>query len=300
MKVSLLRVMILLAAAPLVPPSAHARMAYVDAKGTVVVQDDSGKLLPQASDLSDPAISPDGKFLAATANVGDKREVRVLEIDTGNSVTLPIESEQVFGPLWSPDGKWIALNVFSGSNWDAALIRPDGTEFRKLIPAHPQDQGAYVAGWNVTTGEPLVQNLDLLWQAHIDGTPASESSVEGLLGSPCISSASRLWIRGRTLYVNRMVDDDEIPGLDGPSDYIVAVDLDNPGVRRITPVGMNASEPFLTAKGDTILFSGFQKADVKPGPDDAVDLTFHVMSLDLKTGEVKTVVPGGRMPSISD
>jgi Tol biopolymer transport system component len=49
-----------------------------------------------------------------------------------------------YAPAWSPDGRWIAFNSTRRGNSDVSLIRPDGTEVRRLT-AHPEADG--IASW---------------------------------------------------------------------------------------------------------------------------------------------------------
>ena len=62
---------------------------------------------------TDPCISPDGKKVAYTINSkGDTRTVGIIDLNSKQKITLKTNSRNCFGPVWSPDGKYIAYSVF--------------------------------------------------------------------------------------------------------------------------------------------------------------------------------------------
>ena len=76
----------------------------------------------------DPAWHPDGSALAYSMR-GDIW-VQRLASDEARAVTQGPGYH--FEPAWSPDGAWIALVVDLDGQMDIAVVRPDGTGFRRL------------------------------------------------------------------------------------------------------------------------------------------------------------------------
>jgi WD40 repeat protein len=79
-----------------------------------VVSADGGGVMPLvAGDFQplDPTWSPDGKSIAygGAAQVGPATEIRILNLDTKQSRTIP-GSQHLFSPRWSPDGRYIAAD----------------------------------------------------------------------------------------------------------------------------------------------------------------------------------------------
>lgn len=75
-----------------------------------------------------PSWSPDGERIVYVTvdDYGDMNGVSVARVD--GSGARRIFGRLAWGPRWSPDGKWIAMN-FSKDIW---LMRPDGSELHRL------------------------------------------------------------------------------------------------------------------------------------------------------------------------
>src|SRR5262249_38316563 len=58
--------------------------------------------------LSSPEWSPDGKWLAYTADDGRTIQLRVFEVATGRSTQLTSGQPLFLAPAWSPDGRRLA------------------------------------------------------------------------------------------------------------------------------------------------------------------------------------------------
>ncbi len=76
----------------------------------------------------DPSWHPEGSALAYSMR-GDIW-VQQLGADQARAVTQGPGYH--FEPAWSPDGEWIALAVDTNGNLDIAVVRADGTDFRRL------------------------------------------------------------------------------------------------------------------------------------------------------------------------
>jgi Tol biopolymer transport system component len=79
----------------------------------------------------EPSWSPDGKMLVFQNN-----GLWIADTSTGVVSSLPtpttMENRWRVKPAWSPDGEWIAFNNENGTLGDIYLIRPDGTDLRRL------------------------------------------------------------------------------------------------------------------------------------------------------------------------
>ena len=86
----------------------------------------------------EPNWSPDGKKIIFQYN-----GFKIADIVSGEILPIPLsvesnnlENEYLVKPAWSPNGKWIAFLNESGMQGDIYLIRPDGTDLRRLTESN--------------------------------------------------------------------------------------------------------------------------------------------------------------------
>ncbi|MEO8426501.1 MAG: S9 family peptidase, partial [Verrucomicrobiota bacterium] len=88
--------------------------------------------------VSDPQISPDGKWVAYVVAEVDKVENRLnsdiwlIPITGGEPHQLTRSPKHDRHPRWSPDGKWIAFESNRGGSFQIYLISMDGGEAKQL------------------------------------------------------------------------------------------------------------------------------------------------------------------------
>ncbi len=76
----------------------------------------------------DPSWHPDGLTLAYSM----RGDIWAQIVGTDHAWAITQGPGYHFEPAWSPDGEWIALAVDTDGNLDIAVVRADGTEFRRL------------------------------------------------------------------------------------------------------------------------------------------------------------------------
>ncbi len=76
----------------------------------------------------DPNWHPDGSALAYSM----RGDIWVQTIGTDHARAITHGPGYHFEPAWSPDGQWIALAVDTNGQLDIAVVRADGTAFRRL------------------------------------------------------------------------------------------------------------------------------------------------------------------------
>ena len=96
--------------------------------------------------LSDPQISPDGKWIAYVVTQTDKPENRansdiwLVSADGREARPLTNSPKHDRHPRWSPDGKWIAFESNRSGEFQIYLIRPNGGEAKKLTSISTEAQ----------------------------------------------------------------------------------------------------------------------------------------------------------------
>ena len=92
----------------------------------------------RAKRVSDPQISPDGKWVAYVVAEVDKAENRqnsdlwLVAAAGGEARQLTRSPKHDRHPRWSPDGKWIAFESNRGGAFQIYLISPDGGEAKQF------------------------------------------------------------------------------------------------------------------------------------------------------------------------
>ena len=133
--------------------------------------------------IGDARISPDGRRIAYAVENHDRpgrpySQVWVMDLETGKSARLGGPAEASSGPLWSPDGKWIAYFGGTGESEGLTVSRPDGSGTMFL---------ASVQGTNSPTqnpGSPVARSPDSKQLAFVYSTPGPESEAAG--GDPMV------------------------------------------------------------------------------------------------------------------
>jgi len=112
-----------------------------DAASELVWLDRSGRetgRIPQ-SGLSDPELSPDGRFFAATSDDGrnGRTIIRILDVSRGISTPLTGGGQEMM-PIWSPDGSRIAYRSGTGPRYALAQVPADGSGKAEVLLEGPK------------------------------------------------------------------------------------------------------------------------------------------------------------------
>lgn len=133
--------------------------------------------------VGDVQVSPDGRRIAYTVENHDRpgrpySQLWVMDLETGKSVRFGGPADVSSGPLWSPDGKWIAYFGGTGDSEGLTVSRPDGTGTTFL---------ASVQGTNSPTQNPgssAAWSPDSRQLAFVSSTPGPEA--EAAAGDPMV------------------------------------------------------------------------------------------------------------------
>jgi dipeptidyl aminopeptidase/acylaminoacyl peptidase len=186
--------------------------------------------------------SPDGKLVAYTVLRYDRPgrpwpQLWVMDVATGKSVRIGGENEESGGPVWSPDGRWIAYGGTAEGKHGLAIVHPDGSNPTFL---------SEVTGTNA----PLPgQGPDVTWSpdgkqiAFISATPGPETADAS--GDPTVIT--------RYLY-----KPDAGEGFTHFNDnrrlHIFAVDVATKAVRQLTTGNNYEHSIDWSPRGDEIVF----------------------------------------------
>lgn len=95
-----------------------------------VAQGDPAPLRLTSGDFEDrePAISPDGRFVAFASNRDVGWDLYLLDLRTGEVRRLTDTAASEGDPTWSPDGAWLAYESYAGDDLDIWILRVDGSQ----------------------------------------------------------------------------------------------------------------------------------------------------------------------------
>jgi dipeptidyl aminopeptidase/acylaminoacyl peptidase len=120
-------------------------------------------------------LSPDGHRIAYSVTMRDRPgrpwgQLWIMDVDTKKSVRVGGEKDSGGGPLWSPDGKWIAFDGHQGEKGGLFVARPDGSEVTFLASLEGTNSPLPGAGQDFTWS-PDGKQL-----AFISSTPGAETA----------------------------------------------------------------------------------------------------------------------------
>jgi Tol biopolymer transport system component/predicted Ser/Thr protein kinase len=126
--------------------------------------------------------SPDGRQIAFSAAQTPTAPMKIYLINADGTDLRPIESGNA--PTWSPDGEWIAFEREDGL-W---LIRPDGSDARRVLPNKPNEFYAAIPAWSPDSQRLALLNFSKagteVWVINADGSDprmiyAAEQAFDG-------------------------------------------------------------------------------------------------------------------------
>lgn len=91
-------------------------------------------MMAKTGSASSPSFSPDGGRIAFLTNISGSPQVWIVPAAGGYPRQVTALDDPVTAMLWSPDGEWIAIQVAPGGGLNSQIhvVRPDGTEMRRL------------------------------------------------------------------------------------------------------------------------------------------------------------------------
>src|SRR5229473_361906 len=131
--------------------------------------------LSRLRNVGSVAVSPDAHRVAYTVVMRDRPgrpygQLWIMELATQKSVRVGGGKDSGGGPLWSPDGKWLAFQGSQGDKHGLFMARPDGSDITFLAPLH--DSNSPLPG----TGKDVTWSPDGKEIAFISSTPGAEAA----------------------------------------------------------------------------------------------------------------------------
>ncbi|MGH9684038.1 MAG: S9 family peptidase [Candidatus Acidiferrales bacterium] len=227
-------------------------------------------------DVTDPRISPEGKWVAYTITTRDlkkdKNEDRIWMAPASGGDAIPLTAEDASSshPRWSPDGKYLAfLSARKGDKTQVWLLNREGGEAQQLTDTI-QDVGDFA--WS-----PGSDRLALVLQ---DPSPEEIDAAKFKDKDEKPKPKPRPWVIDRLQF-----KEDEIGYLDRRRTHLYIFDMAGHKVTQVTSGDYDDSEPAWSHDGRNLAFTSNRTAD----PDRNFNSDIWVVSAD-NTDKGKTLV----------
>ncbi|MBS1502123.1 MAG: PD40 domain-containing protein [Bacteroidetes bacterium] len=225
-------------------------------KGNFVYSVADQKAYPILSGVSatDLCISPDGMKVAYTTNTKDGRQIGVIDLNSKHKTTLNTQSNNCYGPVWSPDGKYIAYNVFNDqtSKWSIAIIGTAPGSLPQVLTGKLTE--CYMPAWTSDSRNVVVQDMNAVYRFDLPGNIVATINIPAPPKTFGASSSDRFIFTADNKKMVFTLEADE-PGFnDGPPDAVFVYDMDSRTTLRLSPKGYWAEGVWLN--GGRVLFTG--------------------------------------------
>jgi dipeptidyl aminopeptidase/acylaminoacyl peptidase len=215
------------------------------------------------------AVAPDGKRVAYSVTMRDRPgrpygQLWIMDLTTQKSTRVGTEKDGGGGPVWSPDGKWLAFFGHQGDESGMFIARPDGSDVTYL--ADSNGTNSPLPG----TGNELTWSPDGKTIAFVSSTP--DPSAAEASGDPMVIT--------RYLY-----KPDAGEGMtrfnDNQRPHIFAIDLATKQVRQLTKGEFDEHSIDWSPDGKKILFG----SNREPNQDEFFN--YDLFTLNVADGSIQ-------------
>lgn len=205
--------------------------------------------------------------IAYVSDVGDRRDVWVMDYDGANSTRVTNDGALVLSPEVSPDGQLLLFTSYVSQRPSVYVVRRDTGEIRKLLTKEGLNQAPAFSpdGSRLALSATFDGNSEI-YIAHPDG-----SNLRRITNHPSIDVSPTWSPTGREIAFTS--DRTGVP-------QIHVMSADGLDVRRVTFEGGYNSEPAWSPDGTTIAYSSRESG------------RFQIRLLDVATGRSVTITDG--------
>jgi TolB protein len=228
--------------------------AYLNKKGICVYSiADKMEYLADAKG-QDPCISPDGRKLAFTwSNKAGDRFIAVMDLATKKRTIFNTHNNNCYGPVWSPNGKYIAYNAFDAqkSKWSIAIIDSGNTATKILTASLEQ---CFSPTWTSDSKNVVVQNMEKVFVFDLAGNVVKDYKISDMTGDSGPSSSDRFQFTTDNQKIAFSTEVNEPGGTDGPPTAVFVYDINGKKSLRLSPKGYFCDGVII--KGNQVLYTG--------------------------------------------
>ncbi|MBV8390256.1 MAG: PD40 domain-containing protein [Mucilaginibacter sp.] len=216
-------------------------------------------IIKSKRDISDAALSPDGKKVAYCFYPSRNARIliAIIDLNTDRKIVLNTQGTYCKEPVWSPDGKLIAYNTWNEKlkKWDIAIINTDNKWCKVLTRGMPEIWGV---SWTSDSKKIIASDLDSVFFIDFNGKVTNIYKTSDIAKTRWCKNF-RLTADGKKFVFLHHVD--ETVNSTGGSSAVFVYDMVTKKNFRVSPKGYNFTNVII--HNNTILASG-EKASNNP------------------------------------
>jgi TolB protein len=238
--------------------------------------------------VNDVKLSPDGAFLAYTdLNSPDhERRIGLMDLTTLKTALLDSACRNCYGPVWSPDGKFLAYNAMEGQKWNIKYLNIARGK-SAFITLHAGNLGNFSPQWSADSKKIIVQDMAGIYIIDLNSNILRTIDISSMDTTLLIGSSTQFLLTGKEdklIFDSQVSTDSTDVNEEGePPPHIFAYDLDAKKLTRLEPKDHICFSPVLN--GDTIFCSGYKTKGKG---------SMNIYSMDLSGGHFKLAVRDGQ------
>ncbi|MBS1564321.1 MAG: PD40 domain-containing protein [Bacteroidetes bacterium] len=207
---------------------------------------------------NDVRLSPEGTHIAYTDAGAPDLERRIGMMDLADKKLIVMDSgcHNCYGPVWSPDGNYLAYNAFIDGSWSIKCVDKDNRHPVVIARASNGQTGFFSPSWSSDSKRILVQDMSTVYMFDVNGALVRSIPMSEIDTGLSVSSSSVFLLSDKgdkLIFDNDMVEE---TGISGPLTAIFSYDLNAGKLTRASPKGYDCFHPVL--KGDTLFFGGIK------------------------------------------
>lgn len=228
------------------------------------VRDKKETLVIKNKESADPYLSSDGENIAYTSYCNQAksicRQISVMNLSTNKKSILETQNDNCFGPVWSPNGRFIAFSSLRETpgdyNWKVDIF---DLKLNKVFPlTQILKKGCYSPSWSSDSKKVIVQDMDSVYMFDLAGLVTQKYSVKDIdtILVYGISSSTTFLLTDderKMVFESAVFNENDLFWSGEPPTALFIYDAYTKHTKRLTPKGYSCSSPFIS--GDKILFN---------------------------------------------
>lgn len=246
-------------------PAVSARKAYdycySNSRGVFVFKNGDTAGIPIKLSVTNAKLSPDGTFLAYTdqSSPDQERKIGMMDLTTQKPVILDTACHNCYGPVWSPDEKYLAYNAMEGETWNVKYINIESGK-SAFISLHTGKVGNFSPQWTADN-KIIVNDMASIYIIGLSGKIFRTIDITTMDSMLFMGSSTQFILaekENKLIFDSQTADDTTHVNKDDESDEppprLFAFDLAIKKLTQLGPQDYSFFSPVL--KGDTIFCGG--------------------------------------------